>query len=615
MKTIEQYRENNFPIIPCKRNSRVPIGEEWQKTNIEFQPGDNIGLHLTEHIDIDVDNIICHKFLASIKQRGCAIYGRQSNPESHLIFKGQTKYVKYVMDQSFAPWFNKYRKKATILEIRSGKGKQSIVPGSIIDDELVEWNRYIEPEEYPGNLQKDIELVVFATMLSIIYPAKGQRDDFCYAIACLLMKWGKWSEDKINTFIYELSEASEPPETRDRNSIKDKHGTKAYKGNKPKGLPWLINEAGYTEQGIKRIFEVIGIKIGKEQKEEFKKESLDPGAWRNGILAEVIAKEEFKPIDWLVENIIAPGLTIIAGKSKIGKSWLVLHLSYCIEKGEEFLGRKCAKGDVLHYSLEDGKRRIKTRWDKMCIQPDQTYYQFRDRKPKIPILTMGLEEEIEDWANNIPNPKMVVIDVYVKVKKTISKSLNAYENDNYNLQNLQTLAIKYNIGIVLVHHTKKGSENDVFDEINGSAGIQSNMDSMIVLASSRKAGKNSVFHCIPKDAEQLEFEVGMNEQMIWEDKGPVGSTSLTMLQERIVKVVNELYAGNPALGDDAEESGTPVKAKDIIERIKADDELTEKSGRKGKPFTKEDINKNLERLFTKGHILKTRRGEYQPAIY
>ena len=615
MKTIEQYRENNFPIIPCKRNSRVPIGEEWQKTNIEFQPGDNIGLHLTEHIDIDVDNIICHKFLASIKQRGCAIYGRQSNPESHLIFKGQTKYEKYVMDQSFAPWFNKYRKKATILQIRSGRGKQSIVPGSIIEDELVEWNRYIEPEEYPGNLQKDIELVVFATMLSIIYPAKGQRDDFCYAIACLLMKWGKWSEDKINTFIYELSEASEPPETRDRNSIKDKHGTKAYKGNKPKGLPWLINEAGYTEQGIKRIFEVIGIKIGKEQKEEFKKESLDPGAWRNGILAEVIAKEEFKPIDWLVENIIAPGLTIIAGKSKIGKSWLVLHLSYCIEKGEEFLGRKCAKGDVLHYSLEDGKRRIKTRWDKMCIQPDQTYYQFRDRKPKIPILTMGLEEEIEDWANNIPNPKMVVIDVYVKVKKTISKSLNAYENDNYNLQNLQTLAIKYNIGIVLVHHTKKGSENDVFDEINGSAGIQSNMDSMIVLASSRKAGKNSVFHCIPKDAEQLEFEVGMNEQMIWEDKGPVGSTSLTMLQERIVKVVNELYAGNPALGDDAEESGTPVKAKDIIERIKADDELTEKSGRKGKPFTKEDINKNLERLFTKGHILKTRRGEYQPAIY
>ena len=85
---------------------------------------------------------------------------------------------------------------------------------------------------------------------------------------------------------------------------------------------------------------------------------------------------------------------------------------------------------------------------------------------------------------------------------------------------------------------------------------------MIVLASSRKAGKNSVFHCIPKDAEQLEFEIGMNDQMIWEDKGPVGSTSLTMLQERIIRAVNDLYDGNSAMT----QTGTPVKAKEIIER-------------------------------------------------
>ena len=31
MKTIEQYRENNFPIIPCKRNSRVPIERNGKK--------------------------------------------------------------------------------------------------------------------------------------------------------------------------------------------------------------------------------------------------------------------------------------------------------------------------------------------------------------------------------------------------------------------------------------------------------------------------------------------------------------------------------------------------------------------------------------------------------
>ena len=600
MKTIEQYRENNFPIIPCKKNSRIPIGDQWQETNIEFQPGDNIGLHLTEHIDIDIDNPTCHRYLHQIKQRGCAIYGRQSNPESHLIFKGQTKYVKYVMDQSFAPWFNKYRKKATILEIRSERGKQSIVPGSILEGEKVEWEKCIEPGVYPGNLRKDIEYVVLATMLDIIYAKEGKRDDFCYSVACILMKWGKWEEEKINYFIETLAD----------NNLDDKRrkfGTKAYKGNRPKGLPTL-KELGYSVEGIKHLFSEVGIIIGKE---EFKKETLDPSAWRQGIRAETLAKEVIKPIDWIVENIISPGLCIIAGKSKIGKSWLVLWLSYAVEFGKDFLGRRCAKGDVLHYSLEDGKRRIKNRWQKMGIEPTETYYQFRDRKPKIPILTMGLEEEIEDWVKHINNPKMVVIDVYVKVKKTIAKNLNSYENDNYNLQNLQTLATKYNIAIVLVHHTKKGSETDVFDEINGSAGIQSNMDSMCVISSNRKVGKNSVFQCIPKDAEQLEFEIAMNENMIWEDKGPIGSTSLTTLQKGIIKVVEKLYNGNVA-----ESSGTPVKAKQIIEAIQQDTELTEEAGRK-EPYTKADINKTLDRMSEPDRhlIMKTKRGVYTPSVF
>ena len=201
METIEQYKENNYPIIPCKGNSRVPIGKDWQNTEHAFKPGDNIGLHLLEHIDIDIDNPTCHKFLKLIKTRGCAIYGRQSNPESHLLFKGKTEFKKWTMHDSFEPWFKDYRKKATILEIRSGHGKQSIAPGSIIDGELVRWDKYIEPGEYQGDLRKDIELVVFATMLSIIYPKKGKRDDFCYAIACLLKKWGAWEEDLINTFI------------------------------------------------------------------------------------------------------------------------------------------------------------------------------------------------------------------------------------------------------------------------------------------------------------------------------------------------------------------------------------------------------------------------------
>jgi len=323
------------------------------------------------------------------------------------------------------------------------------------------------------------------------------------------------------------------------------------------------------------------------------KPKSDPTAWRHGTTAVELEALELKAIDWVVEGLISPGLNIITGKSKIGKSFAVLDLGYQVEVGGSWLGRQCIKGSVLFYSLEDYKQRIKNRWKTMGIQPKESMYQFRDRRPKIPLLTMGLEEEIEDWIQNTPDAKLVIIDVYQKVKKSIGGKLNAYENDNFNLQDLQTLAAKYNMAIVLIHHTKKGSESDVFDEINGSAGIQSNMDSMIVLASKRKNGCNIVLHCIPKDGEPLEFEIAMNSNCIWEYQGAVGSSKQTALNQAIIKFL--------------ESTDRKVTAKEIQDHIQNDGELN--IGRE-KPHAKADINKALERLADRSEILRVSRGVY-----
>lgn len=315
----------------------------------------------------------------------------------------------------------------------------------------------------------------------------------------------------------------------------------------------------------------------------------DPSAWRHGILAKDLEQEELKPVQWVVEGLIAPGLNLIAGKSKIGKSWLVLWLSYAVEKGLEVLGFKCAKGSVLHYSLEDGKIRTKNRWKVMGIKPQETNYQFRTRKPKIPLLTMGLEEEIEDWIKNTQDAKLVVIDVYVKVKKTLGGyKLNSYENDNYNLQDLQTLATKYEIAIVLVHHLKKLRADDVFDEITGSAGIQSNMDSMIVISSDRKKTKNPILNCIPKDAEQQEFEISLNPKCIWENLGKPGMAALTNIQNSIIKIMK----------DDKERS-----AKEIIINVQ--------ESCKSENWGDEHIRTEITRLTEKSHLMKMKRGIYK----
>ena len=320
-----------------------------------------------------------------------------------------------------------------------------------------------------------------------------------------------------------------------------------------------------------------------------KKNGKDYSAWRQGILAKDLEQEELKPIEWVVEGLIAPGLNLIAGKSKIGKSFGTLDLAYQVEVGGEWLEKKCSKGNVLYYSLEDGKRRCKNRWKAMGIKPQEAWYQFRDRKPRIPLLTMGLEEEIEDWIKNTPDRKLVVIDVYVKVKKTLGGyKLNSYENDNYNLQNLQTLATKYEIAIVLVHHITKRKEDDVFDEINGSTGIQSNMDSMIVISSDRTKGKNPILYCIPKDGEPQQFEIALNPKCIWENLGKPGMAALTKIQNAITK----------AMKDNSERT-----SKEIIVKVQVD------NGKEN--WTDKHIQKEVTRLVEKSYLMKTKRGHYK----
>ena len=341
MITPQEYIENKYPIIPCYKNERRPKGDEWEEKETgkleRFIPGDNIGIHLIGFIDLDIDNPIVHKFIRRIKTLGCAVYGRKSNPESHLLFKGNAEYKKFTMHKSLETWYKKFRKAKTILEIRSGKGLQSIGPGSIIDDEEVRWDKYIAPGEYPGDIRKDMELVVFATMLSIIYPDKGERDDFCYAIACLLKKWGNWTEEKINSFIFELSEASEPPETRDRNSIKENFGTKAYKENKPKGLPTLIEQMNYPEDGIKDIFKVVGITIGKETEEQKEKKitNLKMYDWNDYLHLDI------KEPEFIVAKLFkTKSINFISGPKGNGKTEWTLGLTDIISKGGDFLSYK-----------------------------------------------------------------------------------------------------------------------------------------------------------------------------------------------------------------------------------------------------------------------------------
>jgi len=328
---IDEYISKGFDIIPCQKNSKQPKGLNWQdqitdKNN--FSENDNIGLHLLNFIDIDIDNPFCHKFLDQIKSKSNLIYGRKSNPNSHILFKGKSKFKKWSFPKEFENYFSKFDKKGTILELRSGKGKQSIIPGSIINGEPVEWSKFDTATEYNGNLEQDLNLVVFATILSVIYPAKGNRDQFCYAVACVLAKWGGWSADKINQFIERLSEVNND-DTFERSNKGSHAHDQIAKNQKIMGLKTLSEITNVSVAAIKDVFKIINI-YGKDEDNQVQDLKMYD-------LQEYFNLDIQKP-SFIIERLIKENsINFISGPKGNGKTEFTLGLTHAIASGGKFL--------------------------------------------------------------------------------------------------------------------------------------------------------------------------------------------------------------------------------------------------------------------------------------
>src|SRR4051812_45675913 len=96
-------------------------------------------------------------------------------------------------------------------------------------------------------------------------------------------------------------------------------------------------------------------------------------ATSQSFTAAELQRMDFPPINFVVPGYIVEGLTLLAGKPKFGKSWLVLHVGiavssggYTLQRGDHSLAEsRCKEGDVLYCALEDNPRRLKRRVRKL----------------------------------------------------------------------------------------------------------------------------------------------------------------------------------------------------------------------------------------------------------
>ncbi|MFM9863332.1 MAG: AAA family ATPase [Micropepsaceae bacterium] len=202
---------------------------------------------------------------------------------------------------------------------------------------------------------------------------------------------------------------------------------------------------------------------------------------RTGISGATLQFKSFAPIKWIVPDVIVEGLTLVAGKPKLGKSWLALNLGLAVAAGgRAFSSTTCEQGDVLALTLEDNERRLQSRVRQML--GDAHWPEGITFHTDWPRLDEGGLGQIEEWVQTVAAPKLVIIDVWAKVRGRPDGKKTLYTDDFEQLAVLQRLASKHRVGIIVMHHaSKRENPDDPFDLVSGTTGLTGAADSILIL--------------------------------------------------------------------------------------------------------------------------------------
>lgn len=220
----------------------------------------------------------------------------------------------------------------------------------------------------------------------------------------------------------------------------------------------------------------------------------------NSKSCEEIMTTVYKPIEFVVDGLLAQGLYILAGAPKVGKSWLALDMCLSIAKGEKVLGQETTQETALYLCLEDSFQRIQNRLYELTDEPVENlhFVILSDTIGK------GLEEQIEQFKSEHSDLKVVFIDTLQMIR---SETDSNYGSDYKELSILKSLADKLEVAIVVVHHTRKCSDSDPFNMISGSTGISGCVDGSMVLIENKRGSRNAKLYCVGRDIENQEINL------------------------------------------------------------------------------------------------------------
>ena len=260
--TYDQWIDLGYTLVPC--DGAKPLEKKWTEKNFTLTKEEwkkkyldrSIGLRLDNLVDFDVDHPRAKAFIKVWLGNCDAVFGRDHNPSSHYMWKIKLPKQKFDMPSDLEKYIEFAAHGNTLTEIRSGESQFTVVPGSLHSKhaEHVRWEKYKGFTEYTGDLNKILRKITLATALSLLYAIKGQRDEYCTAIAGTLIKHTDWDDAEINDFIYQIAVAANDDEAEKR----ENKGSSTRNSKRQFGMPKLAEILECKKQSVAHIFGWIG---------------------------------------------------------------------------------------------------------------------------------------------------------------------------------------------------------------------------------------------------------------------------------------------------------------------------------------------------------------------
>lgn len=191
----------------------------------------------------------------------------------------------------------------------------------------------------------------------------------------------------------------------------------------------------------------------------------------------------------IIDPILFPGLTLLAGRPKMGKGWFAFQLSVALATGGKLAGYLQVDRPyrVLYLSLEDRDWQVQYRMRTLAVarkDVDNIWWSFDLDRP----LMMGGAEILQEALDKAPVDVLVVDSQLAIVRQARREGMDVMQGD-YNISAaFRTIAEKFKMAVVLINHTTKASREYALDAIQGTTGTTAAADAAWIFQRGRDGG-------------------------------------------------------------------------------------------------------------------------------